>query len=104
MSLSYTSFQNPAWKDRINLELKNKLESLTNAHCINQPQGLYVQHKARLVGGIIFQKSSDVVWIDAIWVDSEFKRQGIGRSLIDQLLTISKNEAVQVLQLNNAVC
>lgn len=100
MSLSYTTFQNPAWKDKVDLELKSKLESLTNIPYINQPQGMYAHHEAQLVGGIVFQKSSDVIWIDALWVDNNFKRQGIGRALIDQLFGVSKSEGVQSLQLN----
>ena len=66
MSLSYTSFQNPAWQDKIDLELKNKLESLTTIPYINQPQGLYAHHEAQLVGGIVFQKSNDAILIDAL--------------------------------------
>ncbi|MGV8948072.1 MAG: GNAT family N-acetyltransferase [Candidatus Paracaedibacter sp.] len=100
MSLSYTSFQNPAWQDKIDLELKNKLESLTTIPYINQHQGLYAHHEVQLVGGIVFQKFSDVVWIDALWVDDNFKRQGIGRGLIDQLLAVSKSENIQFIQLN----
>jgi N-acetylglutamate synthase-like GNAT family acetyltransferase len=100
MSLSFTTFQNPTWKDKIDLELRSKLESLTSIPYINQPQGLYAHHEAQLVGGIVFQKFNDVIWIDALWVDDNFKMQGIGRGLIDQLVRVSKSENMQFIQLN----
>lgn len=100
MSLSFTTFQNPTWKDKIDLELRNKLESHTNTPHINQPQGLYAHHEAQLVGGIVFQKYNDILWIEALWVDDNFKRRGIGRSIVNQLIDISRLENVQNFQLN----
>jgi len=100
MSISFTTFQNSAWKDKIDLELKGKLESYTNAPYLTQPQGIYAHHEAQLVGGVIFQKYKDILWIDALWVDEHFKRRGIGRGILNQLISISQQEDVQNLQLN----
>ena len=100
LSIVFTTFQNPQWKDKINLQLRAQLESETNNIYINQPEGIYAHHGTQLVGGITFQKYNDIIFIDGVWVDEKFKRQGIGKLLIEQLVDIAKKSRIKDLQLN----
>lgn len=100
MSISFTMFQNPVWRDKVNLELRNQLESYTKTPYIGQSQGIYAHHEAQLIGGIVFQKYNDILWIEGIWVDEKFKRQGIGKLLLEQVIDIAKKSNIQNLQLN----
>ncbi len=100
MSISFTIFQNSVWRDKVNLELRNQLESYTKAPYIDQPQGIYAHHEAQLIGGITFQKYTDILWIEGIWVDEKFKRQGIGKMLLEQMIDEAKKNNIQNLQLN----
>lgn len=100
MSISFTTFQNPVWRDKINLELRNQLEFYTKAPYIDQSQGIYTHHEAQLIGGIVFQKYNDILWIEGIWVDEKFKRQGIGKLLLEQAIDIARKNNIQNVQLN----
>lgn len=100
MSIVFTTFQNPQWKDKIHLQLRAKLEFETNNIYINQLEGIYAHHGIQLVGGITFQKYNDIIFIDGVWVDEKFKRQGIGKLLIEQIVDIAKKTRIKDLQLN----
>lgn len=99
MSITFTTFPNLAWKDKIDLELNAHLESLTGLHVV-KPQGIYAFYETRLIGGIVFTKPAHILWIDALWIDPRFRRQGIGTRLVQQVMDFARQESALCLQLN----
>ncbi len=99
MSITFTSFPNLTWQDKIELELNAHLESHTGLHA-DQPQGIYGFYEIQLIGGIISQKHNDILWIEALWVDPKFRRQGIGGQLIHQVIAFAKQRSLKCLQAN----
>jgi len=100
MSITYTNFRNPAWEEKINIELNTYLDIHTGHHVV-QSQGLYAFHETQLIGGIIYIKTGPkTVWIDGIFVDPKFRRQKIGSNLVGQVINSVKEEGINCLQLN----
>ncbi|MDF3034573.1 MAG: uncharacterized protein K0R76_1527 [Alphaproteobacteria bacterium] len=99
MSITFTAFQNSAWKDKIDLELNAHLEARTGIHVINA-QGLYAFYETQLIGGVIFQKHGDILWIDALWIEPKFRRQGVGSKLMEQIIDFARQNTLTCLQLN----
>lgn len=99
MSITFSHFRNPNWEDKINLELNAYLESVTNQHS-PQTQGIYCFHETQHIGGVLFQKNENILWIDGMFVATSFRGQGIGRSLINEVIKYAKHNQVQSIQLN----
>jgi len=99
MGITFTVFPNLAWKEKVNLELNAQLESLTGIHVLKS-LGIYAFHETQHIGGIIFEKHHDILWIDALWVDLRFRRQGIGSRLVQQATDFACQESASCLQLN----
>jgi GNAT superfamily N-acetyltransferase len=99
MSITFTSFPNLAWKDKIDLELTAHLESHTGLHAV-QSHGIYGFYEIQLIGGVICQRHHDILWIEALWVDAKFRRQGIGGQLIQQVINFARQHSLKCLQLN----
>jgi GNAT superfamily N-acetyltransferase len=99
MSITFTTFPNVAWKDKINLELNAHLESHTGFHLV-KCEGIYAFYETRLIGGIIFEKYNNILWVDALWIDPTFRRQGIGTQLINQTIGFAHQNSMTCLQLN----
>lgn len=99
MSITFTNFRNPAWEEKIDLELSTHLESMTGQHIVPS-QGIYSFHETQHIGGAIFKKQSQTLWLDGVYVDASFRRKGIGRKLIHELLEYGKQHQIECLQLH----
>lgn len=99
MSISFSNFLNPAWKDKIELELDTYLEENTGLNVI-QSQGIYCFYETQHIGGVIFKKQGNIIWIDGLYVDPLFRRQKIGTKLLEQVNEYAQLNPVQYLQLN----
>lgn len=99
MSITFTSFRNPAWEDKIDLELNTQLESKTGLHKA-QSQGIYSFYETQHIGGAIFQKQGNIIWLEGFYIDTAFRRKGIGRKLIQEVIEYGQQHQVQTLQLN----
>ncbi len=100
MSISFSIFQNLVWRDKVNLELRNQLESYTKIPYSDQSDGLHAHHEEQLIGGVNFQVYNDILWVEGIWVDEKFKRQGIGKLLLERMIDAAKKNNIQSIQLN----
>jgi GNAT superfamily N-acetyltransferase len=99
MSITFTSFCNPNWEDKINLELKTHLESFTNQH-IPKMQGIYCFYETQHIGGALFQNHGKALWLDSLFIAPSFRRQGIGKMLIDEISVYAKQHNLICIQLN----
>lgn len=99
MSITFTTHINSEWKNKIKSELNMQLETHTGLHNV-QSQNIFAFHEIQLIGGVVFQKHGDILWIDALWVEIKFRRQCIGSKLIQQVIAFAKQHRIQSVQLN----
>ena len=56
-----------------------------NDKLLNDPvthHSIFAKHEHRIIGGALIYQHSDAVYIDSLWVEEGFRRQGIGRELL----------------------
>jgi GNAT superfamily N-acetyltransferase len=99
MSITFTNFRNPAWEEKIFLELHTHLEKETGLHTV-PAQGFHSFFETQHIGSVIFKKQGHILWIDGLFVDAVFRRQKIGTKLIDQVIEFSMTNDVKWVQLN----
>ncbi|MBM3632916.1 MAG: GNAT family N-acetyltransferase [Alphaproteobacteria bacterium] len=100
MSITITNFRNPAWEDKLNLELNTYLDIHTGHHVV-QSEGFYAFYETQLVGGITYIKTAPKnIWIEGLYVDANFRRQKIGTQLVDKVINSGKECIASHLQLN----
>jgi len=99
MSITFSNFQNQAWEDKVNLELNSYLENKTGDH-IPKVQGIHSFYETQHIGGVLFQKHKNHIWLDGIFVISAFRRQGVGTQLISQVVDYAKQYSIDTILLN----
>jgi GNAT superfamily N-acetyltransferase len=99
MSITFTKFRNQEWENKINQELYAYLEVMTKHH-LSSNQGIYCFHETHHIGGILFQLQSNILWIDGMFISEKFRRQGIGRKLIEEASKHAIQHNIKEMQTN----
>ena len=56
------------------------------------------------IGMIVFKQDDDGVWsVKSLWVDPDYRNQGIGKLLIEEALTSAKNKGIKLIELGVSV-
>ncbi len=99
-SLSFTTLNNPEWDKKIEAGLRKECEALTGIRDDFKTHTLYVQRDNTFAGGIHFEIHGDILWIDSVWVEQDFRKQGVGRQLLQETFHLATQNNAKEIQLN----
>lgn len=100
ISVDFTKQTNPKWDKKIAYGLRKEYESLIGMAEDFQTHTIYATHAKTLVGGIILEQHRDILWIDALWVEPDFRKHGIGAQLLQKALHSASQYGIKEMQLN----
>lgn len=98
--LSYTTHTNPEWDKKITTSLRQECEARTGILEDFKPLTIYAKFADLFVGGLISEQHGDILWIDSIWVEPEFREQGRGAELLEQAFLYAAQHKAKEVQLN----
>ncbi|MBX9806041.1 MAG: GNAT family N-acetyltransferase [Alphaproteobacteria bacterium] len=99
MSITFSTFMNEEWREKIESKLATQLEEMSHFHAVKS-QNIFAFHELHLIGGTIFQINKDILWVDGLWVESNFRKRGVGKSLLQQIVDLAKQQNLKAIQLN----
>src|ERR1700722_12166244 len=100
MSFRFNNTWNPPLNKVIEKHVKDVLEQKTGIPHLFEPGAIYVHEESKFIAGALFEIQGKSLWIDTLWVDSPFQKQGVGSLLIDRLVEVGKRQECETLQLN----
>lgn len=100
MDFELTTSWNPALNEKIEGQIKGFLEQKTGIYHVFKPGAIYVYQDSALIGGAIFEIQGRSLWVDSLWINIQFQRQGIATRLIKQLSEFAQEQECEFLQLN----
>jgi N-acetylglutamate synthase-like GNAT family acetyltransferase len=86
----------PEWDKKIEAGLLKECEALTGIRDDFKTHALYAERDSTFAGGIHFEIHGDILWIDSLWIEPDFRKQGVGKQLIEDAAQIKAKE----IQLN----
>lgn len=99
-TFSFTSIPNSEWHKKIEAGLRKECEALIGIKNLFKVHSIYVKNEDTFVGGMIVEHHGDILWIDAIWVEPNYRRKGIGKRLFQESQVFASQNKVKVIQLN----
>lgn len=66
-----------------------------NGHIINEQAthfSLFAKDGAQIIGGALIWEHSDALYIDVLWCNEKYRKQGIGTKIITMIDGIAKNK------------
>lgn len=99
-SLSFITRSNPEWDKKIASDLRKECEALTGIKEDFQTHNFYVKKGEVFVGGITIEQHGDILWVDSIWIEPAFRKQSIGRTLIERIFPLATQHKTTEIQLN----
>jgi GNAT superfamily N-acetyltransferase len=98
--LTFTTADTPEWDEKIANGLRKKCSSLTDISADFKPHRIYGMVKDKFAGGVSFAQHGTILWIDALWVEPKYRKQKIGKQLMEKAaLWALQNKATEI-QLN----
>lgn len=98
--LTFTTMSSPEWDKKIAAGLRKECSSLTGISEDFKPHRIYGMVEDKFAGGVVLEQHGNILWIDAIWIETSFSKQGIGKQLMEQAaLWATQNDATEI-QLN----
>ncbi len=97
---SFTTLSNPEWDKKIEAGLLKECAALTSSSVTSKTHHIYVKHDDTFVGGIKFEQHAHILWVDSIWIEPPFRKQGVGRALLQEAHLFAIQNKVQEMQLN----
>lgn len=64
------------------------------------PHMVYAVSTHTFVGGIGVEQHGDILWIDALWIEPDYRKKGIGQQLMGQAFLYAAQQNAKELQLN----
>jgi len=100
IALSLTTTRHPGWDKKIEAGLRKKCEVLTNSPVEFKAHHIYAQYEDTFVGGLIFEQHAHILWVDSMWVEPPFRKQGVGKALLQEAHLLATKNNVKEMQLN----
>ncbi len=98
--LSLITTPNPEWDKKIAFGIRTKCEALAGIKADFQTQSFYVKNGETFTGGISVEQHGDILWSDSLWVEPHFRKKGIGKMLIENIMHFSVAEKAKDVPLN----
>lgn len=99
-SFSFTTRPNPEWDQKIDACLRQECKRLTDVIDDFKAYTLYGKVGDYFAGGMSFSPYGEILWIDSIWVEPKFRKQGMGRRLLQEAQLLATKGKVKEVQLN----
>ena len=96
----FITLSNPAGDKKIEMGLRKECEVLTGLKENFETHSVYVKKGNTFVGGISVEHHGHILWIDSLWIEPPFRKQGIGRMLIEKALLLGAPNKIKEVQLN----
>lgn len=98
--LTFTTTNPPEWNKKIATGLRKECSSLTGISADFKPHTIYGMVEDKFAGGISFAQHGNILWIDALWIEPKYRKQNIGKQLMEKaVLWAIQNNATEI-QLN----
>lgn len=98
--LTFSTISTPKWDKKIIDGLHKECSSLTGISEDFKPHTIYGMVEDKFAGGIVLEQHGNILWVDALWVETSFRNHGIGKQLMEKtVLWASQNNATEI-QLN----
>ncbi|MBY0501531.1 MAG: GNAT family N-acetyltransferase [Alphaproteobacteria bacterium] len=98
--LSFTTHTNSQWDKRIAIGLRHECEARTGDSEEFITHTIYAKIGDNFVGGIICEQHNEILWIDSLWVEIAFRKQGRGAQLVEQACLFGIQNKAKEVQLN----
>lgn len=97
---SFTTRPNPKWDQKIEVGLHQECKRLTDVIDDFKAYTLYGKVEDCFAGGMSFSPHGDILWIDSIWVEPKFRKQGMGRRFLQEAQFFAIKSKLKEMQLN----
>lgn len=98
--LIFTTQSHPEWDQKIEAGLYRTCGILTGVKETYMPHRIYAERNNVFLGGIVVEQHGNIVWIDNLWVEPDYRKQGIGQQLAHQVSLYAAQQNAKELQLN----
>ncbi len=99
-SFSMVTTPHPDWDKKIEIGMRKECEALTRIPVESKIHPIYVKRDDTLVGGIHVEHHGSILWIDSLWVEPAFRRQGVGKKLLQEANLFAVQQKATEMQLN----
>jgi N-acetylglutamate synthase-like GNAT family acetyltransferase len=99
-TLSFTTIAHPEWDKKIATGLRKECELLTDSRKGFKQHTIYVKSGDTFVGGMSIEQHGEILWIDSLWVEPHFRKQGIGNKLLQKAILFATQNKIKEVQLN----
>ncbi|MGL5784324.1 MAG: GNAT family N-acetyltransferase [Alphaproteobacteria bacterium] len=99
-SFSFTTQPNHEGDKKIEEGLRKECEFLTGIRENFKTHSIYAKSENAFAGGINFGLHGDILWIGSIWIDSNFRGQGVGKKLLQEATLFAIQNKAKEIQLN----
>lgn len=97
---SVITTSHPDWDKKIEAGLRKECESLTGIPVDSKTHSIYVKNGNIFTGGIHVEPHGSLLWIDSFWVEPAFRKQGIGKKLLQEAHLFAMQQKATEMQLN----
>lgn len=98
--LTLTTTNTPEWDKKIAKGLRKECSTLTGIADDFKPHTIYGMVGDKFAGGISFVQHGNILWIDALWVEPHYRKQKIGKQLMEQAVLWASQSNTTEIQLN----
>jgi GNAT superfamily N-acetyltransferase len=98
--LTFTTICGPEWDKKIASGLRKECEVLTGITEDFKTHNIYVKSGETFAGGLSMEQHGEILWIDSFWVEPHFRRQGIGKALLQNAILFAIQNKLKEVQLN----
>jgi len=98
--LSYITKNHPDWDEKIAAELRKECKILTGLREDSKTHNIYVKSAETFAGGMGMEQYGEILWIDSLWVEPLFRKQGIGKALLQRAFLFATQNNLKEVQLN----
>ncbi|MBA3813319.1 MAG: GNAT family N-acetyltransferase [Alphaproteobacteria bacterium] len=98
--LIFTTTSVAEWDKKIAAGLRQTCKRLSGIHEDFRTHSIYAKFDEIFAGGITFEQRGNILWLDALWVEPNFRNHGTGKQLMEKVIQFSVQNNVKEIQLN----
>jgi len=99
-SCLFTTENNTEWDKKMKTGLLKEIEALTGTFAESKLHSIYIKRGDVFAGSMSMKHHNDILWIDSIWVEPGFRKQGFGTRLLQEALLFATQNEIKEIQLN----